>query len=238
MNTDKKGTLYLIPVPLSGGQAADILAPVVLQKVGSVRVFIVEEIRTARRFLRNAGYQGDFSDVTFHILNEHTADEDTGNMLHQLLSGQDAGLLSEAGVPCIADPGNKVVAQAHRKNISVVPLPGPSSVLLALMASGFNGQNFCFHGYLPVKNHDRTQKIKDIEAEMYKRDQTQIFIETPYRNKAMIETLIQTCKDQTMLCIAANISAEDEFICSRSIGEWKKHAPELHKVPAVFLLYR
>jgi 16S rRNA (cytidine1402-2'-O)-methyltransferase len=234
----KKGTLFLIPVPLTEGKTSAFLPAGNFEVILSLRVFIVEDIRSARRFLRAAGYTGDFGDVIFHILNEHTPPEEVSDMLNDLANGANTGLLSEAGVPCVADPGNLVVAAAHRLDIKVVPLTGPSSLLLALMASGFNGQQFAFHGYLPVKSPGRLNKIKEIEAEAYRRDQTQIFIETPYRNRQLLQSLIQTCKHQTLLCVACNLGSHDELIISKPILWWKSNQPDIHKKPAVFLLYR
>jgi len=238
MQSAKKATLYLIPVPLSGGDPAVSLPQSTLDLILSLHVFIVEDIRTARRFLRTAGYKGDFSNVVFHTLNEHTAPEAVPVMLDNMTNGINAGLLSEAGVPCVADPGNLVVAAAHQLGFKVVPLIGPSSVLLALMASGFNGQHFVFHGYLPVKNPVRVNKIKEIESEAYRKDQTQVFIETPYRNQQVLESLVKTCRDQTLLCIACNLGSQDELIISKPIIWWKQNHPDIHKKPAVFLLYR
>jgi 16S rRNA (cytidine1402-2'-O)-methyltransferase len=233
-----KGILYLVPVPLAEGPPVNSIPQATLEIIHSLRVFIVEDIRSARRFLRAAGYAGDFSDVVFHLLNEHTTIDEIPSMLKEVAKGQNIGLLSEAGTPCVADPGALVVNTAHQQNIKVVPLNGPSSIILALMASGFNGQQFSFHGYLPVKDPARSNKIKEIESETYRRDQTQIFIETPYRNLQLFSSLVQTCKDQTLLCIACNLNAKDELVISKPISWWKKHQPDIHKKPAVFLLYR
>jgi 16S rRNA (cytidine1402-2'-O)-methyltransferase len=233
-----KGILYLVPVPLTEGPPVNSIPQATLEIIHSLRVFIVEDIRSARRFLRAAGYAGDFSDVVFHLLNEHTTIDEIPSMLKEVAKGQNIGLLSEAGTPCVADPGALVVNTAHQQNIKVVPLNGPSSIILALMASGFNGQQFSFHGYLPVKDPARSNKIKEIESETYRRDQTQIFTETPYRNLQLFSSLVQTCKDQTLLCIACNLNAKDELVISKPISWWKKHQPDIHKKPAVFLLYR
>ncbi len=238
MGTTKKGTLFLIPVPLLAGKPHDFLPAAAIHAILSLRVFIIEDIRSARRFLRAVGYTGDFGDMIFHVLNQHTPPEELSDMLNDLSNGTDTGLLSEAGAPCVADPGNLVVAAAHRQEIKVVPLTGPSSLLLALMASGFNGQQFVFHGYLPVKNPGRINKIKEIEAEAYRRDQTQIFIETPYRNNSLLQSLVQTCREQTLLCVACNLGSHDELIISKPTLWWKSNQPDIHKKPAVFLLYR
>lgn len=237
MKTTGKGTLYLIPVPLTEGKPSDSLPLSTLETIRSLRIFIVEDIRSARRFLRAAGYSGDFQDIVFHLLNEHTQPDAIPEMLKETILGYHTGLLSEAGMPCIADPGALVVTYAHQQRVKVVPLIGPSSILLALMASGFNGQHFLFHGYLPVKSAERSAKIKEIESQAYRLNQTQIFIETPYRNLNLFSGLMETCKDQTLLCIACNLNAPGEMIISKTVSWWKNNTPEIHKKPAVFLLY-
>lgn len=231
-----KGNLYLIPTPLgeSGFEAG--LPDFNLQILQRIDTFIVEELRTARRFLRKAGYLKDFDTVTFHLLNEHTPNNEADSMLKNAFSGQHVGLLSEAGLPCIADPGNIVVRLAHQKGIRVIPLTGPSSIMLALMASGLNGQNFVFHGYLPVKPDERTKALRELEYAISKGNQTQIFIETPYRNLQMLESIVKTCKPSITLCIAADLILETEWIRSMPLNDWKRQKPELHKRPAVFLL--
>lgn len=234
----KKGILYLVPVPLAGQVPEHSLPPSTLDVIRSLRVFVVEDLRSARRFLRSAGYKADFSEVTFYLLNEHTLPEEIPAMLVAARNGANIGMLSEAGVPCVADPGSGLVAAAHQEQIRVVPLNGPSSILLALMASGFNGQYFAFHGYLPIKNPARANKIKELETEAYRKNQTQIFIETPYRNMQLFASLLQVCKDQTLLCIACNLNAEDEMVISKKISWWKSNQAHIHKKPTVFLLYR
>lgn len=238
MKNSEKGILYLVPVPLSGGVPDSSIPATSLQTIIRIRVFIVEDIRSARRFLRAAGYQGDFTDIIFHLLNKHTLPEDIPSMLKEASNGIHTGLLSEAGVPCVADPGASVVSAAHKQQIKVVPVTGPSSILLALMASGFNGQHFVFHGYLPVKDDLRVRKIREIELETYQKDQTQIMIETPYRNRQLFASIINTCKDHTLLCVATNIGNSDENIISKPVTWWKSNHPDLHKKPTVFLLYR
>ncbi|MBN1339400.1 MAG: SAM-dependent methyltransferase [Bacteroidales bacterium] len=233
----KKGKLYLIPLPISNGSPEDFIPPVRLSLIVSLTYFVVEEPRTARRFLRKAGYQGHFEEIQFHVLNEHTSITDIPAMIAPLISGNDMGLLSEAGMPCIADPGAWLVATAHQNGIRVVPLSGPSSITLALAASGFNGQNFAFHGYLPVKSKEREEKIKYMEKLSGAGNQTQIFIEAPYRNNGMMESILKTCHSGTRLCVACNITGDDEYIKTLSIGEWKKEKPALHKKPCVFLIY-
>lgn len=231
-----KGNLYLIPTPLGETGFEATLPAYNLQILQRIDTFIVEELRTARRFLRKAGYTKDFETVTFHLLNEHTPDNEAVNMLENAIWGQHIGLLSEAGLPCIADPGNIVVRLAHHKGIRVIPLTGPSSIMLALMASGLNGQNFVFHGYLPVKPDERTKALRELENAVSKGNQTQIFIETPYRNLQMLESIVKTCHASLTLCIAADLTLETEWIRSMPLNEWKMQKPELHKRPAVFLL--
>jgi 16S rRNA (cytidine1402-2'-O)-methyltransferase len=231
-----KGKLYLIPT-LLGPSAPDRALPAFnTQIIMRLNEFIVEEERTARRFLRGIGYSRAFDEVTLHLLNEHTRNDDTSVYLKSAKEGHDIGLLSEAGVPCIADPGASIVRLAHLAGITVVPLVGPSSLLLALMASGMNGQHFTFHGYLPAKTDERARKLKLIEKEAYTQHCTQLFIETPYRNMALLESVMQQCMPSTLLCIGCDISLETEFIVTRTVAEWKKHIPKLGKRPAVFLL--
>jgi len=231
-----KGNLYLIPTPLGDTGFEAGIPAFNLQILRKIDTFIVEELRTARRFLRKAGYNKDFESVTFYLLNEHTPDNEAVTMLEKAIAGQHIGLLSEAGLPCIADPGNIVVRLAHSKGIRVIPLAGPSSIMLALMASGLNGQNFVFRGYLPVKPDERARTLRELEQASGKDKQTQIFIETPYRNMAMLESIIKTCHPSLMLCIAADLTLETEWIRSMTVSEWKREIPELHKRPAVFLL--
>jgi 16S rRNA (cytidine1402-2'-O)-methyltransferase len=231
-----KGNLYLIPTPLGDTGFEQGMPASNMHLLKGIDTFIVEELRTARRFLRKAGYTTDFETVTFYLLNEHTPDSEAAAMLEKAMSGQAIGLLSEAGLPCIADPGNIVVRHAHQKGIRVIPLTGPSSIMLALMASGMNGQNFVFHGYLPVKPDERAKSLRDLENAASRGNQTQIFIETPYRNLQMLESILKTCHPSLMLCIAADLTLETEWIRSMTVKEWKKENPQLHKRPAVFLM--
>jgi len=232
----QKGTLYLVPVPIAGDDPCKALPSSTLDVISKLRIFIIENTRTARRFLRTAGYKGDFSDMVFYTLNEHSRAGELTAMLADVLHGSDAGILSESGVPCIADPGAILVELAHKSNIRVVPLTGPSSILLALMASGFNGQCFAFHGYLPVKEHDRIAKIKELEMLAIRHDQTQIFIETPYRNLQLFSSILKACNHNTMLCIASKLGSAEERIVSQPVSWWKNHQPHINKIPAVFLL--
>lgn len=231
-----KGKLYLIPALLGPVAPERVLPSFNLDIIFRLNEFIVEEERTARRFLRSIGYTRSFDEVTLHVLNEHTKDEDTPAYLQSAKDGHDLGLLSEAGTPCIADPGSAIVRQAHLAGIIVVPLVGPNSLLLALMASGLNGQYFTFHGYLPAKTDERAQKLKVLEKEAYSKHVTHLFIETPYRNMQLLESIIQHCRPSTLLCIACDITLETEFIATKTVGEWKKKLPALGKRPTVFLI--
>ncbi len=232
----KRGTLYLIPTPLGDANPEDLLPGKTLTLLRSLSSFIVEELKPARRFLRKAGFTGDF-DSALQIFNEHTNRDDLIPFIQPMLDGIDTALLSEAGTPCVADPGSEIVELAHQAGIKVVPLPGPSSILLALSASGFNGQNFVFHGYLPIEKKERQRKIREIERTAYDNHQTQIFIETPYRNKALLEALIQACKPSTRICLAISLTTKDEQILVKSASDWKNDKTDIHKKPAVFLLY-
>ncbi len=230
--------LYLIPVTLGDSPAGNVIPALPLEIINELEYFAVEDLRSARRYLRKAGLKTDFDKLQFYLLNEHSSDEDLDEMLGLLLEGKSMGILSEAGVPAVADPGGGLVAMAHRHGVKVVPLVGPSSILLALMASGMNGQSFRFHGYLPVKNPQRTNRIRQIEKDALESGETQIFMETPYRNMSLLEDLLNYCRNETLLCLAADISLDTEFIRTKTIREWKKELPQLHKRPAVFLLNR
>ena len=233
-----KGKLYLIPSMIGETEIDKVIPAGNREIILHLNEFIVEEVRTARRFLRKAGYMQDFATVKFYVYNEHSDPGDVLPVINSLLSGNDIGLLSEAGTPCIADPGADIVRETHRNGIQVIPLTGPSSLLLALMASGFNGQNFAFHGYLPVNKDERMRSLKELERKVYRENQTQIFIEAPYRNLAMFESIKEACSSETMLCIACELTIESESIITMSIREWKKHVPEINKRPAVFLLFK
>ncbi|HZK09044.1 MAG TPA: SAM-dependent methyltransferase [Bacteroidales bacterium] len=233
-----ENALYLIPVTLGDQEPALVLPVKVFDVIGELEEFIVENERTARRFLRKSGYTRNFDTVKFHLLNKHTLPEELAPFLDSVKNGKAVGLLSEAGVPCIADPGAVVVQLCHQHSLRVIPLTGPSSLLLALMASGFNGQNFAFHGYLPIQKPELRQKLRELEASIYQRDQTQIFIETPYRNDKLIENILSHCQPQTRLCIATDITLDTEWISTRPVSWWRQHKPTLHKRPSVFLLYK
>ena len=232
------GTLYLIPVPLAENVSAKSFTPYLSDTINHITEYIVENSKTARRFLKEAGLQIPQSDLIIHDYGKHNRDGNLNEFFTGLLAGKDVGLMSEAGCPGIADPGAEIVAFAHQKGIKVVPLVGPSSILLALMASGFNGQSFTFHGYLPIDKVQRSQKIKELENLSEKNKQTQLFIETPFRNNPMLEEILKTCHPNTRLCIACNLTAEDEMVQTKSITDWKKQMPDLHKKPVIFLLMR
>ncbi len=231
-----KGKLYLIPTPLGEHFSTDSFGKEYMDCVLMLKYFIVEELKTARRFLKKINPSCRIDDITFFILNEHTREKDFENFLQYALSGNNIGLLSEAGCPGIADPGAQVVRIAHKNQVQVVPLTGPSSITLALMSSGLNGQNFSFAGYLPVKPEERKAKLLQIEKRSKLENQTQIFIETPYRNISLLTDIIKYCNPNTLLCIASNLTQPDQFIRTLNIASWKNNLPDIHKKPAVFLI--
>ncbi|GGG31346.1 SAM-dependent methyltransferase [Pontibacter amylolyticus] len=236
----KTGTLYLIPTILADDTADQVISPQVKDTVQRLTYFIVENLRTARRFVKSICPELVIEQLNFVQVDKDATPAQVHASLKPLLEqGIDAGIISEAGCPGIADPGAEVARYAHQKGIRVVPFAGPSAILLSLMASGFNGQRFAFHGYLPIEKGPRLQALRNLEKEMLQRDQTQIFMETPYRNNKLLEDLVQTLSGGTRLCIAANItSPEHEFIQTKTIAEWKGKLPDIHKQPAVFLIYR
>ena len=229
------GKLYLIPTPLGEGSPADVLPAPVLDLLPSLHRFVVEETRTARRFLSAAGLKGHIGELEFHELNEHTVPAQVEAFLPLFADGNDVGLLSEAGLPAVADPGSLLVALCHRHGIEVVPLVGPSSLMLALMASGLNGQSFAFVGYIPAKTEERRAALRALEKRSAAANQTQILIETPYRNDALLADMLQCLSGNTRLCIAANLTCPDQFICTRKIADWKSHPITIGKRPCVFL---
>ena len=231
------GTLYLLPVTLGDDRLTRVLPADVIALAQRLETFVVENEKSARRFLSLIKTVRPVRELSLLVLNEHTTDQQLPDLLAPLLAGQDVGLMSEAGCPGIADPGARLAALAHRRGIRVVPLVGPSSVLLALMASGLNGQRFTFHGYLPTGTAERIQQLKVLEKASQRQGETQIFIETPYRNQHMLEDILAHCQPETMLCVAVNVSLENESIVSRPIAAWRSAPlPDLHKQPAVFLL--
>ena len=231
------GTLYMVPVTLGDDNLSYVIPADVMKLVQNLEYFVVENEKSARRFLGSVKTNKPVRELNFQLLNEHSAEKDLPALIAPLLAGNDVGMLSEAGCPGIADPGATLAALAHRKGIKVAPLVGPSSILLSLMASGFNGQQFTFLGYLPSDKAARINKLKDIEKQSQRLNETQIFIETPYRNQHMLEDILASCGANTKLCIARNVSLETEFVVSKTIAEWKKsELPDLHKQPTVFLL--
>ncbi len=231
-----KGILYLIPVPLADNAAQASYTPYLNQTINQLSEYIVENEKTARRFLKEAGLTIPQSQLTIHDYGKHQRGGSLGSFFVGLESGRNVGLMSEAGCPGVADPGADIVAEAHKRDIKVVPLVGPSSILLALMASGFNGQSFAFHGYLPIDKGERSRRIKDLESASVRFKQTQLFIETPFRNNSILEEVLKSCAPQTRLCIACNLTGEDEFVKTLTIADWKKQIPDLHKKPTIFLL--
>ena len=233
----KTGTLFLIPVPLGQMAARAVLPEDVCQRAASLKHFIAENAKSARAFLKTLPSQTPLQEIGITELNEHTRAADLAGLLEPLLSGFDAGLISEAGCPAVADPGAALVALAQARGIRIAPMIGPSSILLALMGSGLSGQNFAFHGYLPAKDDLRQKKIAALEKESRAEKRTQIFIETPYRNRQMFDALIKTCAPQTQICLATDLTLESASIVTRSVANWKKTAaPEIDLRPTVFLL--
>lgn len=228
--------LYLIPTTLGETAVEKVLPAENMDIVRSLRYFVVENTRTARRHLKKMVPEIVIDDLDFKELNEHTQSAELELLLSPLSQGFDVGILSEAGCPGVADPGADLVMLAHEKGIRVIPLVGPSSILLSLMASGLNGQNFAFIGYIPVKPAERTAAIRDIERSSSRDKQTQIFIEAPYRNTKLLEDLLAVCNSQTKLCIAVDITLESEFVVTKTIAQWKRAVPDINKRPAIFLL--
>jgi 16S rRNA (cytidine1402-2'-O)-methyltransferase len=232
------GTLYLLPSPLGEGALLAPLPGPLKNILDAVRHYIAEDEKSARRFVKLTGLAAPQNELQFFILNEHTPERDIPDFLTPLKEGKNMGLLSEAGCPGIADPGAAVVKLAHENGIRTVPVPGPSSIFLALMGSGMNGQQFSFHGYLPKGKTERIRKIKELETESGKKRITQIFIETPYRNKHLVEDVVANCLSDTLFCIAASLTLSGEYIETRPVSQWKGAVPDLDKKPAVFLLSR
>lgn len=233
------GNLFLIPTPLGEETSFDKIFPAYNSDiVNSIDVFIAEDAKSARRFLKQTGFKKSFDEITIHLLNEHSKEFETQNYLDEAIAGKDIGLLSDAGCPGIADPGASIVKMAHENNIRVIPLIGPSSILLALISSGMNGQNFAFNGYLERENHLLAKQLRELEKRTLQQNQTQIFIETPYRNSKMLEAILQSCGNETSLCIACDVTLPTEFIKTNTIAAWKKTLPDIHKRPAVFVLGR
>jgi 16S rRNA (cytidine1402-2'-O)-methyltransferase len=231
-----EGVLFLVPSTLGESEPAEVLSGTVLETIRRLDGFVAEEPKTARAFLKRVGMGRPLQDIRIAVLNEHTQAEDLPALLEPALSGQQIGLLSEAGYPAVADPGTELVALAHARGIKVVPLVGPSSLLLALAASGLNGQGFCFHGYLPIESAPRAARIREIEARSRSDGSAQIFIEAPYRNQQMLAALIEACEPQTRLCLATELTLRDEAIRTRTIAAWRSATPDLDRRPTVFVL--
>ncbi|HRS67778.1 MAG TPA: SAM-dependent methyltransferase [Paludibacteraceae bacterium] len=233
------GVLYLIPTTLGDTELSQVLPEGNNSIIKELKVFIVENRRTARRFLKQVDRTINIDELQFFELNEHTDKNQVSSYLTPLEKGQNVGILSEAGCPAIADPGADIVGLAQAKDIKVVPLVGPSSILLSLMTSGFNGQNFAFNGYLPIEKGQRSEKITQLERRVYSENQTQLFIETPYRNNQLLEELLKILLPQTKVCVAVDITLDSEYIHTKTVKEWKATpTPELHKRPCIFLIYK
>lgn len=231
------GKIYLVPTTL-GDTSIDLVIPAEVKiKICVLKYFIVENIRTARRFLKQIDKNIEIDKLTFFELNKHTDSNDFSSYLLPIIEGNDAGIISEAGNPGIADPGSDIVSLAHQKNIEIVPLVGPSSILLALISSGMNGQNFAFNGYLPVEKSEKIRKIQFLENRAKAENQSQIFMETPFRNAKMLDDLLAACKNTTLLCIAADITLSEQFIKTKTIADWKKNKPDINKRPAIFIIH-
>ena len=231
-----KGRLFLIPVPIAE-DATDTIPKQVTDTAFELKHFVVERLKTARRMMRVMGYKGDFDSLNFKELDKHEEHIDYKKLLEPAIKGEDMGLMSEAGCPAVADPGSELVKEAHKQGIRVIPMVGPSSILLALMASGMNGQQFCFKGYLPYKKGELERSLRQLEQDSARRKETQIFIEAPYRNKSVIETALKALKPSTQFAVASELNGVQEFICSANINQWKKlKRPDIHKKTAIFLM--
>lgn len=230
--------LYLIPVTLGNTPIEQVLPAYNKQVICNIRHFIVEEVRTARRFLKQVDRDINIDELTFYPMGKHADAASFSKYLDALRNGEDMGVISEAGCPAVADPGADVVAIAQHEGLKVVPLVGPSSILLAVMGSGFNGQSFAFHGYLPIAPTDRAKRLKQLESRSAAEHQTQLFIETPYRNHKIIADILSACNPRTRLCIASGLTTEKEYICSKTVKEWKQVSPpDLNKIPTIFAIY-
>ncbi len=236
MKTENRGKLYLIPSPLGENDPTEVIPGPVLESLAGFRTFVVEEVRTARRYLSRAGLKGKIGELEFHELNEHTEQAVIEGYIRLFDAGNDVALISEAGLPAVADPGAQLVALAHRNGIEVVPAVGPSSLMLALMASGLNGQSFAFCGYIPAKTDERRSRLKTLEKVSGQLRQTQILIETPYRNDSLFADILDVCAASTRVCVAANITMPDAYIKTYKVSEWKKGNLVIGKRPCVFLI--
>lgn len=237
METSEEHKIYLFPVLLFPDTQSRVLSAYHLELIRRPKIFFVENLRSARRFISSLKLGIVIDELQFFILDKKTKLEGLKEGLDLIKAGASAGILSEAGCPGVADPGSLLVAWAHRQGIPVEPLVGPSSILLALMASGFNGQSFVFHGYLPIQEPQRSKAIKEIEQTSSRLKQTQIFMETPYRNDQLVEKVLKNCRGETSLCLAVNLTSPEEWIQTKKVKDWRKRKPNLHKKPAIFLLY-
>ncbi len=231
------GFIYLIPTTLGDTEVSSVIPAEVNTIVKSIKHFIVEDVRTARRYLKKIDKAINIDELTFYELNKRTTDKEKSNYLNAAKKGNHMGIISEAGCPGVADPGADIVATAHFMGIRVMPLVGPSSILLSLMASGMNGQSFAFNGYLPIKSGERSKKLKQLEGRSISENQTQIFIEAPFRNNQLLKDILSSCSGKTKVCIACDITLETEFIQTKTVNQWKNQIPELHKRPAIFLIH-
>jgi len=231
-----KAKLYMIPSLLGDGDPKIFLGKHLIQSISGIRYFIVENEKNARRFLVGCGMKDILDEVEFGILNEHSPPEDFGFILEPLFEGRDTGILSDAGCPGIADPGAELVAIAHLNSIDVIPLIGPSSIIMSLMASGLNGQKFSFRGYLPAKPADRIKELRELERKSRRENETQIFIEAPYRNMQLLEDMIKVLSPETRLCVACNLTQADQYVKTMQVNKWKNNLPEINKKPTIFLL--
>ena len=231
--------MYLLPVTLGDTEIDNVLPSYNREIIRQIKFFIVENVRSARRFLKKVDRDINIDELTFYLMDKHTDAAKMASYLKPLEEGNAMGVISEAGCPAVADPGADVVAVAQRKNLRVIPMVGPSSIIMSVMGSGFNGQSFAFNGYLPIEPAERTKRIKQLETRAYTEDQTQLFIETPYRNHKMLDELLRTCKPSTRLCIASGITCAEEYIHTHTIAEWKKiKLHDLSKIPTIFLIYK
>jgi len=234
----EKGILYLIPVPLGDNNPEEVLPQSVKRAIDLIDTYVVENSKVARKFIKAIHSEKIQASLSLFELNKHTDSKEINNFIKPLLEGRNMGLMSDAGCPGVADPGAVVVKLAHEKGIKVVPLVGPSSILMSMMASGMNGQSFTFNGYLPIDKSDKKAALKNLERWSQERDQSQIFIETPYRNNQILDEMIQILNPNTLLCVACDISLPTEFIVTKSINLWKKAKPDLHKRPCIFIIHK
>lgn len=232
----QKGKLYLIPTSLGNDDLSLVIPAGVFKVINEIEHYIVENIKSAVKFLKLAGLKKPLKELTFYVLTIETTADEYFSYLDEAVAGKNIGLLSEAGAPCIADPGAVISALAHEKKIAVVPLAGPSSIILALMASGLNGQNFAFNGYLPIERKKRKEKLRELERKIYHDDQTQIFIEAPHRNDKLFNEILGTCSPELRLSLSKNLTLADEYIRTETISNWKKQKLELEKNPVIFII--